>query len=131
MKIILLLSLLVLCASQNYACIDSSMIKDEKICKYVTNDTIYLRACPFGEICEKRPEGGDKSLTYCEPLNLPKFHGEYCNLNTECYTNNCVKNKCIKKMVNLVPMIMNVVKNHFVKVALAQNMPQKTVTAVN
>ena len=97
MKIILLLSLLVLCTSKNYACLDSTMIMDEKICKYETNDTIYLRACPYGEIWKRRPEGGDSSLTYCQSLNLLKFHDESCNLNTECYTNNCVKNKCTGK----------------------------------
>ena len=100
MKIIFLLSLLVLCTSKNYAnyaCLDSSMIKDEKICRYDTPDTIYFRPCPFREICEGRPKGGDESLTYCQTLNILKYHDEYCNLNTECYTNNCVKNKCTGK----------------------------------
>ena len=30
-------------------------------------------------------------------MNLPKYHGESCNLNSECWTNNCVNNKCTGK----------------------------------
>ena len=69
-------------------------MKDEKVFKYETEDIIYFHAWPFGEICEGRP---DDSLKHCQTLNILKFHGESCNLNIECFKNNCVKNKCIGK----------------------------------
>ena len=84
MKIILLLSLLVLCTSKNHACLDSTKIKDRNICIYETFDTNYYRPCPFGEICSGKPEGGDDSLTYCIKTNIPKFYDEYCDLDDEC-----------------------------------------------
>ena len=50
----------------------------------------------FGEICEGRLERG-MILLNAAIIEILKFHGESCDLNTECYKNNCVKNKCIGK----------------------------------
>jgi hypothetical protein len=92
MKIILFLSLLVLCTSKNHACLNSTKIKDRNVCIYETDDTIYYRPCPFREVC-MRP-GTDDSLTYCQKLNILKYHDEYCNIDAECLTQRCVDHKC-------------------------------------
>ena len=94
MKIILLLSLLVLCTSKNYACLNSTRIKDRNVCIYETYDTNYYRPCPTGEVCSGKPEGGDDSLTYCEKRSTSKYHDEYCDIDAECLTRRCVNNKC-------------------------------------
>ena len=96
MKIILFLSLVVLCTSTNYTCLDSSMIGDEKICLYEAEYTNYYRPCPAGEICLGKVEGNN-SLSSCQTLPIPKIHGESCNTNSDCITKNCIKNKCTGK----------------------------------
>jgi hypothetical protein len=38
--------------------------------------------------------GTDDSLTYCQKLNILKYHDEYCNIDAECLTQRCVDHKC-------------------------------------
>ena len=99
MKIILLLSLLVLCTSKNYTCLDSSIVKDETICRYETLDTIYLRPCPVGQKCKEKVKD-EESYNTCETFSTKKYHGEYCDLSAECWSNNCTDNKCTGKADN-------------------------------
>jgi hypothetical protein len=99
MKIILLLSLLVLCTSKNYTCLDSSIVKDETICRYETLDTIYLRPCPIGQKCKEKVKD-EESYNTCETFSTKKYHGEYCDLSAECWSNNCTDNECTGKVDN-------------------------------
>ena len=102
MKIILLLSLLVLCASQNYACLDSSILDDDKVCTYMELQTrnIYTRPCPIGETCGDLADPSNPTHIYCKSLGLLKFHGDSCNINADCYSDKCVSNKCVAKEDN-------------------------------
>ena len=104
MKIILLLSVLVLCASQNYACLDSSIVDDDKVCTYMQPQAmsmnVYTRPCPIGDACEDFADPNDPTRIYCKSLGLLKFHGDSCNINADCYSDKCVSNKCVAKEDN-------------------------------
>ena len=95
MKTILLLSLLVLCTSATFACLDSTTVEDEKACSHFTLQKMYLRPCPFGEKCGT--EAIDSPYTYCESLGILKFHGDSCDINADCYSNNCLNTTCVSK----------------------------------
>ena len=97
MKIILFLSLVVLCTSKNHLCLNSTKIKDRNVCIYETDDTNYYRPCPLGEVCSRKAIGSDNSLTYCEKFNTLKYHDEHCDIDAECLTKKCVDNKCTGK----------------------------------
>ena len=87
--------MLFLCTSINFACLDSTIVEDDKACSHFTPQTIYFRPCLFGKKCGT--VAIDSTYTYCESLGILKFHGDSCNMNTDYYSNNCLNTTCVGK----------------------------------
>lgn len=94
MKVILLLSILVVCSSKNYECLNSTLVKNTQICSYTLNDVTYVRPCSIGDSCSQK----DGNIKYCQTNNIKKYEGVSCSINEECLSDNCVEGKCVAKV---------------------------------